>query len=146
MTLAYENKPDPRKDLFQEILIAIWQALPRFRGTSNIKTYIYRIAHNRGITHQSTTKRERLTLSRFEFEKPELPDKDINPEQKIILSEQMMELHKAIKTLTPKLKQVMVMHLEGIPNKSIAEILGLKENTVAARIKRGKRQISITLS
>jgi DNA-directed RNA polymerase specialized sigma24 family protein len=45
---------DGRDDLLQEILIGIWQALPRFRGEASERTFVFRIAHNRGITHRAT--------------------------------------------------------------------------------------------
>jgi DNA-directed RNA polymerase specialized sigma24 family protein len=40
----------PRDDLVQEIALAIWKAIPRFRGDSSERTWVYRIAHNVAIT------------------------------------------------------------------------------------------------
>jgi RNA polymerase sigma factor (sigma-70 family) len=39
-----------RDDLRQEISIALWRALPRFRGEASERTYLLRVAHNRAIT------------------------------------------------------------------------------------------------
>jgi RNA polymerase sigma factor (sigma-70 family) len=48
---AYTNTSGDRDDLIQEIAIAIWQALPRFRGECSERTFVFRIAHNRAISH-----------------------------------------------------------------------------------------------
>src|SRR3954452_15733758 len=38
-------------DLLQEIALALWTALPRFRGESSERTWLYRIAHNTSISY-----------------------------------------------------------------------------------------------
>jgi RNA polymerase sigma-70 factor (ECF subfamily) len=47
----YVDDPMERDDLRQEIAIALWRALPRFRGSAAERTYVLRIARNRAITH-----------------------------------------------------------------------------------------------
>jgi RNA polymerase sigma-70 factor (ECF subfamily) len=51
LAASYARDPVEREDLFQEIVVAIWKALPRFRGECSVRTLIFRIAHNRGIAH-----------------------------------------------------------------------------------------------
>ena len=48
---SYEALPQAQEDLLQEIRLAIWMALPKFRGDSSLKTFVFRIAHNRSLTH-----------------------------------------------------------------------------------------------
>src|SRR5207245_2506543 len=48
---SYEWEPQARQDLLQEIRLAIWVALPKFRNESSLRTFIFRIAHNRALTH-----------------------------------------------------------------------------------------------
>jgi RNA polymerase sigma-70 factor (ECF subfamily) len=43
---AYERDPDKRRDLLQEIHIALWRSLARFDGRCSIRTWVYRVAHN----------------------------------------------------------------------------------------------------
>src|SRR5205807_3693512 len=50
---AYSPERADRDDLSQEILLAIWRALPRFRGESSERTFVFRVARNRGITYRS---------------------------------------------------------------------------------------------
>jgi DNA-directed RNA polymerase specialized sigma24 family protein len=51
LAASYTNTLSDRDDLLQEIAVAVWQALPRFRGESSERTFVYRIAHNRAITY-----------------------------------------------------------------------------------------------
>src|ERR1700744_3136531 len=51
LAAAYERDRDLQQDLFQEIAVAIWRALPTFRNQCSERTFFYRIAHNRAITH-----------------------------------------------------------------------------------------------
>jgi RNA polymerase sigma-70 factor (ECF subfamily) len=51
LAASYARDAGDREDLFQEIAVAIWRALPRFRGECSERTFLFRIAHNRGIAH-----------------------------------------------------------------------------------------------
>ena len=46
LAASYTNTAHDRDDLLQEIAIAIWQALPRFRGECSERTFLFRIAHS----------------------------------------------------------------------------------------------------
>src|SRR3989454_8249799 len=47
---GYVDNASDRDDLMQEILMALWRALPRFRGESSLRTFVLQVAHNRSIT------------------------------------------------------------------------------------------------
>jgi RNA polymerase sigma factor (sigma-70 family) len=54
---SYERDAAAREELFQEIALALWTALPRFRGDSSERTWVYRVAHNTAITFVSQHRR-----------------------------------------------------------------------------------------
>src|SRR5215217_8164951 len=43
---AYEPDPDRRRDLLQEIHIALWRSFAGFDERCSLRTWIYRVAHN----------------------------------------------------------------------------------------------------
>ena len=43
---AYEPDPDKRRDLLQEIHVAVWRSFENFAGRCSLKTWVYRVAHN----------------------------------------------------------------------------------------------------
>jgi hypothetical protein len=78
---AHPCRREHENDLLQEITFAIWRALPSFRGESSERTFIYRIAHNRALTHIAKRHPEQLELSMA----LELPDISPDPEQIAVL-------------------------------------------------------------
>src|SRR6476660_4164624 len=54
---AYAFSAADREDLFQDIFLAVWRALPGFRGDSSTRTWLYRIAHNVALTWQTRDRR-----------------------------------------------------------------------------------------
>ena len=62
LAFSYESIAGVREELVQEIAMAIWKALPHFRGECSERTFVFRIAHNRGLSHAS---RRRPLMNRW---------------------------------------------------------------------------------
>lgn len=58
----YVDDPADRDDLRQEIAIALWRAMPRFRGAASERTYVARIARNRAVTFALRLARRRAVF------------------------------------------------------------------------------------
>src|SRR6516225_3812879 len=65
----YEPDPASREDLFQEVLLGLWRAIPRFRGDSSERTWLYRIAHNIAISSSARLRRRSGTKEALPEEK-----------------------------------------------------------------------------
>ena len=50
--LMFSKDRDEIDDLFQEILIRLWNGYEKFRGEADIKTWIYRVSLNCCLNHQ----------------------------------------------------------------------------------------------
>src|SRR5215212_152632 len=59
-----------QEDLHQELLIAVWTALPSFRGEALESTFIYRVAHNYALTWVRSRVNRQRTLERYRRELP----------------------------------------------------------------------------
>jgi DNA-directed RNA polymerase specialized sigma24 family protein len=66
LAYSYEAVGGIREELVQEIALAIWQALPHFRGECSERTFVFRIAHNRGLTHVSRRRPRQRSLDDLE--------------------------------------------------------------------------------
>ncbi len=132
---SYEAIPARREDLFQEIALGLWQALPRFRGDSSERTWLYRIAHNIAISrldsHRRREGREMPLTDSLEW-----PGAAPHPDQALVLEEQRQALLAAIRELAPVDKQLIVLHLEGLSYQEIEEVSGLSESAIASRLSR----------
>lgn len=130
----YARDPAGREDLLQEILVAIWQALPRFRGECSERTFAFRIAHNRGLTHIARSRPPTTLLS----DDLEMPDATPGPEQALAGKQRHERLHAAVQRLPLGQRQVVTMALEGMSYAEIAEVLGITESNVGVRFTRAR--------
>jgi len=131
---AYESRPELREDLLQEIRLAIWIALPKFRGDSSLRTFVFRIAHNRALTH--IWRRKRGGKSE---EAEHLHDARPNPEATVIQHTNESRLMTAVSQLPIPLRQVIMLALEELPYTEIGAVLGISEGNVAVRVNRARK-------
>jgi RNA polymerase sigma factor (sigma-70 family) len=134
---AYEKDAFLRNDLLQEIRLALWRALPSFREQSSERTFIYRIAHNRALTHIAKRYPGQLNMEMA----LDLPDVSPDPEEILVLRWQQAELRARIASLPLTLRQVVTLALEGLSNIDISQILGISEGNVAVRLTRAKKHL-----
>jgi len=130
---SYESETHAREDLLQEIRLAIWVALPRFRRESSLRTFVFRVAHNRALTH--VWRRKRAGVSE---EAEELPDPRSSPEVDAMQRVDQLRLIEAIRQLPIPFRQVLTLALEDLTHAEIAAVLGISENNVAVRMNRAR--------
>jgi RNA polymerase sigma-70 factor (ECF subfamily) len=138
LAASYAREPHEREDLFQEIVVAIWKALPRFRGECSERTFIFRIAHNRGIAHLA---RRRLPSAGAPDELDELHVQapGPNPEEVLSTAQEGRRLLDAVHRLPLGYRQVVTLSLEGLGYGEIADVLGITESNVGARLTRARQ-------
>jgi RNA polymerase sigma-70 factor (ECF subfamily) len=134
---SYARDAAEREDLFQEIAIAIWRALPRFRGECSERTFVFRIAHNRGMSHLAKRRAPVVDLD----ENFDLPDDRPTPEQAFSQEQQGRDLFSAVRRLPLGYRQVLTLALEGMAYSDIAEVLGITESNVGARLTRAREML-----
>ena len=131
---SYVRGSHEREDLLQEIAVAIWGALPRFRGESSERTFLFRIAHNRAIAYVA---KRRITT--VDADEPlEIADASPNPERTLSAEEEGQRLLRAIHQLPLSYAQVVTLTLEDMSYAEIAEVLGISETNVGARLTRSR--------
>ena len=121
--------------------MAIWQALPRFRGESSEKTFIFRIAQNRAISHLARRPPSAQELD----EAVQLPDDRHNPENLVSKDERTVRLLKAIQRLPVQYRQVLTLALEDLDYREIAEVIGISESNVGVRLNRARQLLRQTM-
>jgi RNA polymerase sigma factor (sigma-70 family) len=144
LAFGYERVASIREELVQEIALAIWQALPHFRGDSSERTLIYRIAHNRGLTHACRRRPEHQPLD--DPDQPlEAVDPRPQPEEQAVKTHQRNRLRSAIQRLPLAYRQVVMLLLEELSHAEIAEVLGITESNVAVRMNRARKSLKEAL-
>ena len=139
LAFSYERDPSRQQDLMQEIWLAVWQALPRFRGECSERTFVFRIAHNRAVTHVDHYHRRQADA--LDEDAPvAAPGPD--PEHSLSAQQRHDRLRAAVQALPIAMRQVVVLTLEGLSHAEVAEITGITENNVAVRLSRARAQLA----
>ena len=141
LAASYTNTPSDRDDLLQEIALAVWQALRAFRGECSPRTFLFRIAHNRGIAY--------LVRSRARFPAAagdaDVHDPAPDPESGLAREQAAERLRGAIHRLPLVYRQVIMLALEDMGYAEIAEVLGISESNGGARLTRARQLLRESL-
>jgi len=121
------------EDLAQDIAVAVWRSVGSFKGHSKPSTWIWRIALNRAISWKRSAKDPPVSLD--EVAEPQVGDRTSD----VVLLDQM---YTAIRTLAPIDRSLIMLSLEGTTYAEIAEITGLTETNVGARLSRARSRLS----
>ncbi len=133
----YANKSQSIADLYQEIVLNLWQAYPSFRGDSKISTWIYRISLNTCISFLRSTKSRPILLNEeITFDVPEDADR----------TEDIEELYRLIEKLSEIEKALILLYLEEKSYREIAEITGISVTNVATKLSRIKEKLKNMLN
>lgn len=134
---SHERDRGRAEELVQEIHLAIWQALPRFRGEANVRTYIARIAHNRAVTHVARATRSPATAPLDPFDEV-LPSAGPTPEDVAVETEARRRLGRAVRELPLALKVTVTLALEGFSPDEVAAVLGITTSAASVRLHRAR--------
>jgi RNA polymerase sigma-70 factor (ECF subfamily) len=138
LSWSYERDPVAREDLFQEIAMALWTALPRFRGDSSERTWVYRVAHNTAVTFAG---RRRRTREREHAEMGPEPWHGATQEGDTINQQRRERLWTAIRGLDITDRQMLTLYLEGLSAQDIEVVMGISSGAVATRLTRLRQRL-----
>lgn len=120
-------------DLYQEVVINLWKAFPKFRNECKISTWIYRIALNTCISFIRKEKNipEIVTLSQIADRIEEADETQV----------MLKRLYSMINRLGQLEKSIVLLYLEDKSYEEIAEITGLTLTNVATKLSRIKDKL-----
>ena len=135
---AYEADASQRLDLLQDIHFALWRSFSGFSEQCSLRTWVYRVAHNVGISRRVRRRQPRLTSLEELAQAPAAG----SPEDDAHAAHALMRLQGLIRALKPPDDQVMLLYLEDMDAAAIGEITGLSARAVATRIHRIKQLLA----
>jgi RNA polymerase sigma-70 factor (ECF subfamily) len=135
---VYASGAENLNDLYQEVVINLWKAYPRFRGESKVSTWVYRIGLNTCVSFfrksKSKPKMVPITVDLQAFTDEE--DK----------TAQLNELYRAINSLSQLERALILLWLEEKSYQEIAEITGISRNNVAVKLNRIREKLKQMLN
>ena len=135
---GYEANPEQRRDLLQEIHVALWRSLAGFDGRCSLRTWVYRVAQNVGASHVARDRGRPLVSLADVDARPAADD----PEGAVAERRAFDRLLALVQRLAPVDRQVVLLHLEGEGAPAIAEVTGLSPENVAVKIHRSKQLLA----
>lgn len=136
LCLGYCNGNEPQaKDLAQEVFIKVWDNLKTFREEASLSTWIYRITVNTCLVHIRNNKKRIFSSKLPNDIESKLQDSKSNLEDKF------EQLYACINKLNADNKAIILLELEGLQQKEIAEIMGLSHEAIRVRIHRIKNEL-----
>jgi RNA polymerase sigma-70 factor (ECF subfamily) len=134
LAASYERDHALQDDLLQEMLLALFRALPTWRQECSERTFVYRVANNRALSHLASRRPAFDDLERA----ASVPDPAPLPEAMAVASQEHETLLAALRRLPVGQRQLLTMALEGLTPREIAEVLGITDNNVAVRLTRAR--------
>lgn len=137
---AYTLTAEECQDLAQEILLQAWQSLPKFEQRSSAATWFYRLALNTAMNwkRKDTPRRDR-----------QLPLLDVHvvaTQSDTVEQAQHREtvelLYKAIQRLPKADAALVLLYLDDLSYREMAEVLGISESNVGVKLNRAKKALS----
>ena len=139
LAAAYERDVDARRDLLQEVHVALWRSLGRYDGRCSLRTWVYRVAHNTAISRLVRPRAAMPTLVAMDDDSLASLTDSGDYEAGVDRRRALDRLKALIHRLRPLDRQVMLLYLEGEDAASIAEITGLSAANVATKVHRIKQ-------
>jgi RNA polymerase sigma factor (sigma-70 family) len=124
-----------RQDLFQDIVIQLWNAYPKFKGEAKLSTWLYRVAINTAIT--GLRKKKDFIQS---YEHAALPT-NISDDYSLHAEERLEEMYKAIEQLNQIEKAIVMLYLEDKTYEEMEEILGINQGNLRVKMNRVKDKL-----
>ena len=134
---AYEADSDKRRDLLQEIHLALWRSFEGYEAQCSLRTWVYRVAHNAATSHvirQTRTARKFVALEEIEAT-PDSNAVEATADQRQALERLVALIHR----LKPLDRQIMLSYLEGLDASSIGAVTGISAGNVATKVHRIKK-------
>ena len=125
-----------RQDLFQEMVIQLWKAYPKFKGDAKLSTWMYRIAINTAITGLRKKKNFITTYGHASF-----PENISDDSPGMAQEEQLQQLYKAIEQLNEIEKAIVMLYMEDRSYTEMEDILGISEGNLRVKMNRIKEKL-----
>jgi RNA polymerase sigma-70 factor, ECF subfamily len=132
---TYTSGATEREDLVQEIVYQLWRAFPSYRMESAPLTWVYRIAINTVITGLRRRARQPVHVPL------EAAGDMASPEVSAASDSRTELLYRVVRRLSDVDRALVTCYLDDLSYREIADVLGLSETNVGARLSRAKTKL-----
>lgn len=141
LCLGYVNGDETlAKDLTQDVFIKVWEHLDQFKHKSSIGTWIYRITVNTCLLFIRKHKKGSYSLTEVVADKENVVQEEKDHQNRL------KQMYACIQELKETERIVILLVLEGLPQKEIAEITGHSHQNIRVMVHRIKEKLTKCVS
>jgi RNA polymerase sigma-70 factor (ECF subfamily) len=126
------------QDVLQELYLRLYQRLLKGTPIENRKAWLFRVAHHEGLN----AKKRNKVLEADEPDWDRLIAPSESPERTLLNKEQMEQVKKALRSLSPQQRHCLYLRSEGLRYREIAETLGISVSSVNEFLRRALRRLA----
>lgn len=141
---SFASQDAAESELLQEMMVQLWRSLPRFTGAAKPSTWIYCVCLNTAMTWRRAEQRREQRVSPMS-ELPEVTCPAPAPADVHENTELLTALYGAIRALPAAERSLVLLLLDGLSYRDIAEITGLTENHVGVALTRARKKLAETM-
>ena len=138
---AYTLTSEECQDLAQEILLQAWRSLPKFEGKASAATWFYRVALHTAMNWHRKDKPRRSRQQPL-LEVQTVATEGSNSAEQVQHRDTVEQLYKAINQLPKTDAALVLLYLDQLSYREMAEVLGISESNVGVKLNRAKKALS----
>jgi RNA polymerase sigma-70 factor, ECF subfamily len=131
---------DEAQDVVQDAFVSLHRHLATGRSQENIRSWLFRVAHNAARNHQNSYQRRFSAPLDAEVEASVIDE--ATPEQAVLEKERFRQLHSAVRLLTRAERECLLLRAGGLRYREIGEILGMATSTVGDTVERAIKKLA----
>ena len=132
------------RELQQEMLFQLWVSQPRYAGQAKASTWIYRVCLNTALTwRRSTQRRERRIEPGADISR--LAADAATPAESAGNKDLLEQLYAALQAMPESERAIVLLMLDGLSYREMAEVTGLTENHVGVALTRARKHLAALL-
>jgi RNA polymerase sigma-70 factor, ECF subfamily len=141
---AYTLTSDECQDLAQEILLQAWRSLPKFEGKATAATWFYRVALHTAMNWHRKDKPRRSRQQPL-LEVQAVVTEGCGSAEQAQHRETVEQLYNAIHQLPKTDAALVLLYLDELSYREMADVLGISESNVGVKLNRAKKTLSVLM-
>jgi RNA polymerase sigma-70 factor (ECF subfamily) len=138
---SFARTPADVEDLKQDMMLQLWNSAPAFSGQAAAATWIYRVSLNTALMWLRGAGRRERQIDQ-EVNLSSLAEVNPTPADRVAHGDMLEKLYEAIRSMAETDRALVLLMLDGLAYREIAEITGLTENHVGVALTRARGKLA----
>ena len=134
--LSFGLTPQDGEEVIQEVFLSLFQHLRQDKPRTNLRGWIFRVAHNLGLKRCYTNRQGAASVDADEI------DPGPNPEEQATTRQRQKRLLAVVRALAAQDRRCLYLRAEGLRYREITEVLGISLGAVALSLERSLARLS----